>query len=94
LQSIAHIGLKTAKSEFATTYAVNTTIMYYAAIAFHPLLDAGNEKSKVRSQIIATSSICGFSRLSGASVTYSNSKAAVRHMIKTMAMAFAPYRIR
>jgi NAD(P)-dependent dehydrogenase (short-subunit alcohol dehydrogenase family) len=90
---VAH-ALQTPIEGFADVYKVNATSVYYTALAFLSLLDDGNATSNVRSQIIATSSIGGFSRLSGASFAYSSSKAAVTHMMKMMATAFVPYKIR
>lgn len=91
-------ALQTPMQDFTQTYAVNVTSVYYTALAFLTLLDAGNTKGNLgadtRSQIIATSSIGGFSRLAGASFAYNSSKAAVTHMMKMMATSFAPYRIR
>lgn len=91
-------ALKTSMDEFSNTYAVNATGVYYTALVFLELLDAGNQRTEseygCRSQIIATSSIGGFSRLAGASFAYSSSKAAVTHMVKMMATAFVPFRIR
>jgi NAD(P)-dependent dehydrogenase (short-subunit alcohol dehydrogenase family) len=88
-------ALNTPMEEFTDVYAVNATSVYYTALAFLELLDAGNKHTPdLRSQIIATSSIGGFSRLSGASFAYSSSKAGVTHMMKMMATAFVPFRIR
>lgn len=84
--------------DFTQTYAINTTGVYYTTLAFLELLDAGNKKGNMgpdwRSQVVATSSIGGFSRLRGASFAYNSSKAAVTHMMKMLATAFVPYRIR
>ncbi|CAG5175442.1 uncharacterized protein ALTATR162_LOCUS8106 [Alternaria atra] len=91
-------ALETPMEEFTNTYAVNTTAVYYTTLAFLSLLDAGNTKSNmgadVRSQVITTSSIGGFSRLPGASFAYNSSKAAVTHMTKMLATSFVPYGIR
>jgi NAD(P)-dependent dehydrogenase (short-subunit alcohol dehydrogenase family) len=91
-------ALQTSIEEFTHTYAVNTASVYYTSLAFLGLLEAGNRYCEgefcQRSQIIATSSIGGFSRLAGASFAYSSSKAAVTHMMKMMATAFVPFRIR
>ncbi|KAF2679578.1 NAD(P)-binding protein [Lentithecium fluviatile CBS 122367] len=93
----AHV-LEAPMEDFTQTYAVNTTAVNHIALAFLNLLDAGNNKGNMgpdwRSQIVATSSIGGFSRLKGASFAYNSSKAAVMHMIKMMATAFVPYKIR
>lgn len=91
-------ALKAPMEDFTRTYAVNNTAVHYTALAFLNLLDAGNAKQNMGadwcSQIIATSSIGGFSRMSGASFAYNSSKAAVTHMMKMMSTAFAPYKIR
>jgi diacylglycerol diphosphate phosphatase/phosphatidate phosphatase len=74
-------ALKTLMEDSSQTYVVNTTVFYYTALAFLDLRDAGNKKGNMgpdwHSHIFATSSIGGFSRLSGASFVYSSSKAAV-----------------
>ncbi|XP_014553719.1 hypothetical protein COCVIDRAFT_40250 [Bipolaris victoriae FI3] len=91
-------ALQSPMQDFTQTYAVNVTGVYYTALAFLTLLDAGNTKANfcagVRSQIIAISSIGGFSRLAGASFAYNSSKAAVTHMMKMLATSLVPYRIR
>jgi NAD(P)-dependent dehydrogenase (short-subunit alcohol dehydrogenase family) len=91
-------ALKTPMEDFTETYAVNATGVYYTALAFLDLLDTGNQKAnmgpELRSQIIATSSIAGFSRVKGASFAYNSSKAAVTHMMKMLATSFVPYKIR
>lgn len=91
-------ALSTPMEDFTKTYAVNVTSVYYTTMAFLELLDAGNKQSNIgpdwRSQVIATSSIAGFSRLKGASFAYNSSKAAVTHMMKMMATSFGPYNIR
>ncbi|KAF2257669.1 NAD(P)-binding protein [Lojkania enalia] len=91
-------ALKTPMEDFTHTYAVNTTAAYYTALVFLELLDAGNKEANMgpdwRSQVIATSSIGGFSRLKGASFAYNSSKAALTHMMKMLATGFVPYKIR
>ncbi|OAL51327.1 NAD(P)-binding protein [Pyrenochaeta sp. DS3sAY3a] len=91
-------ALTTPMDDFTKTYAVNVTSVYYTTIAFLELLDAGNRLGNMgpgwRSQVIATSSIAGFSRLRGASFAYNSSKAAVTHMMKMMATSLGPYSIR
>jgi NAD(P)-dependent dehydrogenase (short-subunit alcohol dehydrogenase family) len=89
-------ALATPMQDFTRVYEANATSVYYTAIAFLELLDAGNAKRNVdvRSQVIATSSIGGFSRLAGASFAYSSSKAAVTHMCKMMSTAFVQFGIR
>lgn len=68
---------------FNNTFHVNTTAVYYTAVAFLDLLDAGNKKKNVaqESQILVTSSVAGFSRYLASSFAYSTSKAAVNHLV-------------
>jgi NAD(P)-dependent dehydrogenase (short-subunit alcohol dehydrogenase family) len=76
---------------FTNTFHVNTTAVYYTAVAFLDLLDAGNKKQNVAqdSQILVTSSVAGFSRYLASSFSYSTSKAAVNHLVKMMSTTFA-----
>ena len=69
---------------FTNTFHVNTTAVYYTAVAFLDLLDAGNKKGNVaqESQILVTSSVAGFSRYLASSFAYSTSKAAVNHLVR------------
>ncbi|KAK4549415.1 hypothetical protein LTR36_006412 [Oleoguttula mirabilis] len=77
--------------EFTTALHINCTSVYYTAVAFMDLLDAGNKKRNVPqdSQVLVTSSIAGFSRQLASSFAYSTSKAAVNHLVKMMSTAFA-----
>nr|POE87783.1 rhamnolipids biosynthesis 3-oxoacyl-[acyl-carrier-protein] reductase [Quercus suber] len=85
-------------ADFTKTSEVNVTGVFYAAVAFLELLDAGNKKRNVPqdSQIIVTSSIAGFSRQVAAGYAYASSKAAITHLVKMLATTFAQnqYRIR
>lgn len=91
-------ALQTPTEDFTKTYAVNNTSVYYTALAFLDLLDEGNKRGNMgpdwHSQILATSSIGGFSRLRGASFAYNSSKAAVTHLMKMLATSFVPFKIR
>lgn len=84
--------------EFTKTMHVNTTAVFYTAVAFLDLLDEGNKKRNVPqdSQIIVTSSIAGFSRFLASSFAYSTSKAAVNHLVKMLSTFFSQngFRIR
>lgn len=77
--------------DFSFATNVNNTAVFYTAIAFLDLLDAGNKQRNVPqdSQIIVTSSIAGFSRQLAASFAYSSSKAAVTHLVKMLSTYFA-----
>ena len=70
---------------------VNCTAVFYTAVAFLDLLDAGNKNRNVPqdSQILVTSSVAGFSRYLASSFAYSTSKAAVNHLVKMIATACA-----
>lgn len=77
--------------DFTFTSHVNNTAVFYTAVAFLDLLDAGNKKRNLPqdSQIIVTSSIAGFSRSLASGFAYSSSKAAVTHLVKMLATYFA-----
>lgn len=77
--------------EYTKALHINCTGVYYTAIAFLGLLDAGNKKRNVPqdSQILVTSSVAGFSRNLASSFAYSTSKAAVNHLVKMLSTIFA-----
>ncbi len=76
---------------FTNVFNVNATAVFYTAVAFLDLLDAGNKKQNVaqESQILVTSSVAGFSRYLASSFSYSTSKAAVNHLVKMLSTTFA-----
>ncbi|WPG99561.1 Hypothetical protein R9X50_00237800 [Acrodontium crateriforme] len=84
--------------EFTNTSHVNCTGVFYTAVAFMALLDAGNKQQNVAqdSQIIVTTSIAGFSRELASGFSYSASKAGLTHLVKMLSTSFAQnrYRIR
>ena len=81
---------------FTQTLHVNSTAVFFTAVAFMDLLDAGNKKRNVAqdSQVVVTSSVAGFSRFLASSFAYSISKAAVNHLVKMLATAFAENQLR
>jgi NAD(P)-dependent dehydrogenase (short-subunit alcohol dehydrogenase family) len=81
---------------FTNTLDVNVSGTFLSVLGFLPLLAAGNEAANVpqRSQVITTSSICGFNRRAPSGFAYAASKAAVTHMTKQLATALAPHGIR
>jgi len=85
-------------ASFTQTLHLNTTAMYYTALAFLGLLDAGNKQGNmpagVRSQIVATGSIAGFNRAVGAGWAYNASKAATHHLVKMLATGLVPWGVR
>jgi NAD(P)-dependent dehydrogenase (short-subunit alcohol dehydrogenase family) len=87
---------KQDSDEFTKTFAVNTTAVYFTAIAFLGLLGKGLEKGNVQqaSQVITVASVASFNRISRAGFAYSASKAGVLHMMKQFATMFVPYGIR
>jgi NAD(P)-dependent dehydrogenase (short-subunit alcohol dehydrogenase family) len=103
LDEFVNHGLKTPMAEFTETYNVNVTGVYYTALAFLTLLDAGNRRNGgkgwvegggVTSQIVTVSSIAGHSRLPGASFAYNSSKAAATHLCKHLSTYLGRWRIR
>jgi NAD(P)-dependent dehydrogenase (short-subunit alcohol dehydrogenase family) len=84
--------------DFTFASHVNCSAVFYTAIAFLDLLDAGNKKRNVAqdSQIIVTSSIAGFMRHLSAGFAYNSSKAATTHLVKMLSTYFAQagFRIR
>jgi NAD(P)-dependent dehydrogenase (short-subunit alcohol dehydrogenase family) len=86
----------TSFEEFADTFTLNTVAVWYTIVAFIGLLDAGNKKGNVeqKSQVIATSSIGGFNRLTPGGYAYGQSKAATTHMMKQLATGLVPFGIR
>ncbi|KAK5109029.1 hypothetical protein LTR62_007577 [Meristemomyces frigidus] len=85
-------------SEWAQTFATNTTSIFYTTFAFLALLDAGNKGENCspgrKSQVLVTTSIAGYSRLPGTLGAYPASKAAATHLIKQLAGSLVPYSIR
>lgn len=79
--------------DFTKTLHVNTTAVFYTAVAFLDLLDAGNKRRNVAqdSQVLVTSSVGGFSRHVASSFAYSLSKAAVNHLVKMLSTYFAQH---
>lgn len=96
LEQFQEAMFKPSMDEFSRAYHINATAVFFTAVAFLDLLDAGNKKGNVQqsSQILVTSSIAGFSRAIFAGFAYSASKAAANHLVKTMATYFIDYNIR
>jgi len=84
--------------DFTFASHVNCSAVFYTAVAFLDLLDAGNKQRNVAqdSQIIVTSSIAGFMRHLSAGFAYNSSKAATTHLVKMLSTYFsqAGFRIR
>ena len=86
----------TSFEEFADTFKLNTVAVWYTIVAFLGLLDEGNKKGNVqqKSQVIATSSIGAFNRLTPGGYAYGQSKAATTHLMKQLATGLVPFGIR
>lgn len=83
--------------DYVKTFEVNTAGYWYTSLAFLKLLHLGNEKKNIpqRSQVIATCSTLGFSRLAPtARFAYGQSKAASTHLMKQLSTSLVPYGIR
>lgn len=83
-------------SAWNATYNLNVTALYFTAVAFLELLDAGNQKRNypAQSQVITMSSSGGYLRGLHGSFAYAISKTGVRQLTQSMATHFAPWRIR
>jgi NAD(P)-dependent dehydrogenase (short-subunit alcohol dehydrogenase family) len=82
--------------KFNSTYSVNTTGVFFTVIAFLDLLDKGNKAGNVtqKSQVVAISSIAGYSRASLIGFAYETSKAAATLLMKQFSTSLARYGIR
>lgn len=79
------------------TFATNTTAVFFSAMAFLELLDAGNKRGNCagrKSQVLVTSSIAGYLRTPFNMGPYPASKAAATHLVKGLAGTLVPYSIR
>lgn len=83
-------------SDILGVLATNTAGVWFTAVAFLGLLDAGNKRGNVTqtSQIICIGSVGGFNRQTPGNFTYAQSKAAVTHLTKQLATVLVPYGIR
>ncbi|KAF2646391.1 NAD(P)-binding protein [Massarina eburnea CBS 473.64] len=88
----------TARENFNEAFEVNATAAFYTFVAFMKLLSKGNESevgmsSRVKSQIIVTSSISAFARRPGMGFPYSGSKIAIVAMVKQLTTMLADWRL-
>ncbi|KAF2719559.1 NAD(P)-binding protein [Polychaeton citri CBS 116435] len=91
VQEMQEKMLEPDMQDFTFASHVNSTAVFYTAMSFLDLLDAGNKARNLAqdSQIIVTSSIAGFSRSMANSFAYSSSKAAVTHLVKILSTVFS-----
>lgn len=83
-------------SDFAEVLTTNLAGTYFTAVAFLPLLDAGNRKGNVAqsSQVIVTGSAASYARTASSKFAYGASKAGGTHLVKKLATTLVPYSIR
>ncbi|EPE36433.1 NAD(P)-binding Rossmann-fold containing protein [Glarea lozoyensis ATCC 20868] len=96
IQELQAAHWKPEIEEFTNPFNVNVSAAFYTTLAFLTLLDAGNAKGNItqKSSVVITSSIAGYTRTQHVGLSYSFSKAAATHMIKTLATLLTPYKIR
>lgn len=96
LQEWREKSLAVPIEEYEKTFTVNTSAVWYTAISFLELLDKGNKKDNLawQSQVVVTSSIAGFNRKAPGGWAYGQSKAAVTHLTKQLAVALPTWGIR
>lgn len=83
-------------AEWNQTFSVNVSAVWFTTMAFLLLLDAGNKRSNVSqsSQVIVTSSVAAFNRKAPGGWAYGQSKAAVTHLVRQLAVTLPQWSIR
>ncbi|CAG9952442.1 unnamed protein product [Clonostachys rosea f. rosea IK726] len=83
-------------ADFNSVLETNVAGSYFTAVAFLPLLDAGNAAGNVSqsSQIIIMGSASAYSRLASSKFAYGASKAGTNDLVKRLSTTLAMYRIR
>ncbi|KAI1807848.1 NAD(P)-binding protein [Daldinia bambusicola] len=96
LDEFVEANLSVPIQDYTNTFAVNTSAVWYTAISFLKLLDAGNKKGNMeqKSQVIAISSIAGFNKVNTGGFAYGQSKAACTHLMKQLSVALPQWDIR
>lgn len=99
LQEVQAEAMKTTMDEWDQCFRTNVHGCYYSIMAVLDLLDEGNQRKnycsgEVKSQVIVTGSIGGYSRIVGGRNAYRASKAAVTHLAKCLATGFQEFGIR
>lgn len=92
--SARHMGF--AMDDYIHPFMVNVVGVWYTAMAFLPLLDAGNKAGNVSqtSQVIVMASIAGLVKAGGAGWAYGQSKAASIHASKQLATLLPRWNMR
>ncbi|OAA68010.1 NAD(P)-binding domain protein [Niveomyces insectorum RCEF 264] len=82
---------------YTDTFKVNTSAVWFTAVTFLQLLDAGNrlaEDVEQTSQVIVTTSVAAFNRKAPGGWAYGQSKAAATHAAKQLATLLPRWGIR
>lgn len=83
--------------DWNNTFKVNSTSVWFTAMAFLKLLGEGNKRGStpgVSSQVIVTSSIAGFNKRAPGGWAYGPSKAAATHIAKSLSTVLPEWGIR
>lgn len=83
--------------DYARTFAVNVTSVWYTAVACLELLDRGNREENTlgwASQVVVTSSIGAFNKKAPGGWAYGQSKAAATHAVKQLGVVLPTWGIR
>lgn len=82
--------------DYGRLFTINVVSMWYTAMAFLPLLDAGNKKGNVSqtSQVIVMSSAAGLGKTGLAGWAYGQSKAASIHLFRQLSSLLPKWRMR
>ena len=92
--------LATDPADYMRTFEVNVSSVWYSVFAFLELLDQGNRvvrgegRAGWGSQVVVTSSIAGYNRAAPGGWAYGQSKAAVTHAVKQLAVVLPQWNIR
>jgi NAD(P)-dependent dehydrogenase (short-subunit alcohol dehydrogenase family) len=83
-------------ADFDAVFTTNIAGSYFTAVAFLPLLDAGNAAANVAqaSHVIIMGSASAYSRAASSKFAYGASKAGTNDLVRRLSTTLAPYRIR
>lgn len=96
LEEWSSANLNHGFDSYVRTFEVNTAAVWYTTMAFLPLLGKGNESRNVTqtSQVVVTSSIAAFNKMSPGGYAYGQSKAAVNLLVKQLSVVLPQWNIR
>lgn len=82
--------------EYEKVYQVNCTAVWYTAMSFLKLLNAGNKKGNLEqsSHVVVTSSIGAFNKKAPGGWVYGQSKVAATHIVKQLSVTLPTWGIR